>query len=88
MMKDALITAHMRQLQDMLTIENCIFDETIANIQNKIESYYDDLNKNCVLFDTAYFFDEIASNVDAINVFNRDVVNAFNKLTCALFDNK
>lgn len=85
-MNARLIDAHMRQLQERLTIEYCQLETTFSHFQNDIEVYYNELKKNCRLFDEVLFYDEIQVHNDAIDEFNRTMINAIDKLRCKLFN--
>lgn len=85
-MNARLVDAHARQLQERLTIEYCQLETTFSHFQNDIEAYYEDLKENCKLFDEVLFYDEIQVHNDAIDTFNRDMINAIYKLRCKLFN--
>jgi len=85
-MNARLVEAHARQLQERLTIEYCQLETTFSHFQNDIEAYYDELKKNCRLFDEVLFYDEIQVHNDAIDAFNREMINAVYKLRCKLFN--
>jgi predicted outer membrane protein len=85
-MNARLVDAHARQLQERLTIEYCQLETTFSNFQNAIDAYYEELKENCKLFDEVLFYDEIQVHNDAIDAFNRDMINAINKLRCKLFN--
>ena len=79
-----LVDAHSRQLQERLTIEYCQLETTLSTLQNDIEVYYKELKENCRLFDEVLFYDEIQVHNDAIDEFNRTMINAIDKLRCKL----
>ena len=81
-----LVDAHSRQLQERLTIECCQLETTFSNFQNAIDAYYDELKENCRVFDEVLFYDEIQEHNDAIDAFNREMINAVYKLRCKLFN--
>ena len=85
-MNARLVDAHARQLQERLTIEQCQLEMTLSTFQNDIESYYDELKKNCRLFDEVLFYDEIETHNVAIDEFNREMINAAYKLRCSLLN--
>ncbi len=81
-----LVDAHARQLQERLTIEQCQLATTLSTLQNDIEVYYKELKETCRLFDEVLFYDEIESHNVAIDEFNREMINAVDKLRCVLFN--
>ena len=81
-----LVDAHARQLQERLTIEYCQLETIFSNFQNAIDAYYEELKENCRLFDEVLFYDEIEMHNVAIDEFNREMINAVNKLRCKLFN--
>lgn len=85
-MNARLVDAHAKQLQERLTIEYCQLKMTMSTLQNSIDSYYTELKEHCRLFDEVLFYDEIEVHNDAIDTFNREMINAIEKLRCKLFN--
>lgn len=81
-----LVDAHARQIQERLTIEQCQLELTLSMLQNSIEAYYKELKENCKLFDEVLFYDDIEVHNDALDTFNRELINAVYKLRCNLLN--